>query len=74
MQVVTVASEYNCGEAANQLVFAVVNSYSGGSSNGVRSSPVTVSGQSFQGPASLDMRIFIDKVLSPVSAEIARLL
>lgn len=62
-----IASEFNCGEISNQLVYSVINAYSSGS-------PVSVgSGSTFQGPASLDMRVFIDKVLCPVSAEMARL-
>jgi hypothetical protein len=61
-EVVAVASEFNCGEVANQTVYSVVTSFA---NNGSKSA---------QGPGALDMRLFVDRVISPVSAEIARLL
>ncbi len=75
-EVVGVASEFSCGESANQLVFAVVSAYSHSNGTnalgGLSSSNISSGAASYQGPASLDMRIFLDKVLSPVSAYIAR--
>lgn len=57
-EVVAIAAEYQCGEAANQVLYSAVSAYSG---------------NPCQGPASLDMRIFLDRVVGPVSADIARL-
>eukprot|EP01038_Epipyxis_sp_PR26KG_P010419 gene10419-13995_t len=84
-EVVSIASEYNCGDSANQIVFNVINAYISPNSDHLHSpaNPLQNSKHihtdnslvtAMNAQAVLDMRIFIDKVLSPISSEIARIL
>lgn len=80
----SIASEFDCGEAANNILMSFLRTYfegfegvNGNSNASIINSTLLSSSSSRMGMnpnlAPLDMRIFIDNVLVPVSAEIARL-
>lgn len=71
-----IAAQYRCGEMASHTLYSVLNSYqaaavaAGQYSAGISSISAN---SSSRGPFLVDMRIFIDKIINPVSSEIARL-
>ena len=74
-QMIAIAAEYNCGDMANLTLYSVLNSYQAAAvaaGQGAGISAISALSSS-RGPFLIDMRIFIDKIINPVSSEIARL-